>query len=144
MLVPFWLFLIFQSANFISFLLNTRGWRSELGWYGVSFWCHVCWHIISFLSSSAMHTVQGICLCSVTPPFGLRGALKDLHGVLYVTDLAGHNLIFLFLLLNVINVAKANMGNYLHLATLTSWSGTCGRLVPFLSLPASLLTCIVE
>lgn len=66
MLVPFWLFLIFQSANFISCLLNRKGWRSE--WGSIEF--HLVpylLHIVSFLFSSTMHTVQGICLCSVTP-----------------------------------------------------------------------------
>lgn len=84
-------------------------------------------------------------LFSLTSLLGLGGDLQDLHEVLYVIHLMSHHSMVLFLLLNVINLAQADVVYYLHLVPSHPGSGTCGRLVLFLthSLPAPLLTSIV-
>ena len=89
MLVPFWLFLIFQSANFISCLLNRKGWRSEMEQYSFIL-CHIC--CTSYLFSSVLLcTLFKRYACALWLPTWMMGALKDLQEALYVSDLAGHN-----------------------------------------------------
>lgn len=112
----------------------------------------------SFLTNSTMSIAQGIPLCSLISPLGLTAAQKDFHEVLYITHLTGHDLVFPFLLLNVINMAKlifiptlphshttSQVVSYPHLSTLTCqfWYMWQADAISH-SLPPSLLTSAIE